>query len=207
MNTCTFTVILPSVSQTPYIFFCPFRLSLVPTICPWVSEDGQTLNNLNLELTQSNFFPSDHLYMFHLFLNNHVNSLSVTGVQIQCPFLQALLLIIPFSKNQSISLTQGLKVVCMVLAFPPSIWLFYYFWLLRLPTTQTRNKLNFFWTSLNWRFVLLGVVTVFSSIVFLNFSGLVFSFVQCALVLYLIFLILFTELNWLCMVKLSVVHL
>ena len=207
MNTCTFTVILPSVSQTPYIFFCPFRLSLVPTICPWVSEDGQTLNNLNLELTQRNFFPSDHLYTFHLFLNNHVNSLSVTGVQIQCPFLQALLLIIPFSKNQSISLTQGLKVVCMVLAFPPSIWLFYYFWLLRLPTTQTRNKLNFFWTSLNWRFVLLGVVTVFSSIVFLNFSGLFFSFVQCALVLYLIFLILFTELNLLCMVKLSVVHL
>ena len=207
MNTCTFTVILPSVSQTPYIFFCPFRLSLVPTICPWVSEDGQTLNNLNLELTQCNFFPSDHLYMFHLFLNNHVNSLSVTGVQIQCPFLQALLLIIPFSKNQSISLTQGLKVVCMVLAFPPSIWLFYYFWLLRLPTTQTRNKLNFFWTSLNWRFVLLGVVTVFSSIAFLNFSGLFFSFVQCALVLYLIFLILFTELNLLCMVKLSVVHL
>ena len=24
----------------PYIFFRPFRLSLVPTICPWVSEDG-----------------------------------------------------------------------------------------------------------------------------------------------------------------------
>ena len=22
------------------IFFCPFRLSLAPTICPWVSEDG-----------------------------------------------------------------------------------------------------------------------------------------------------------------------
>ena len=21
-------------------FSCPFRLSLVPTICPWVSEDG-----------------------------------------------------------------------------------------------------------------------------------------------------------------------
>ena len=131
MNTCTFTVILPSVSHA--------------------------LDNMNLELTQSNFFPSDHLYMFHLFLNNHVNSLSVTGVQIQCPFLQALLLIIPFSKYQSISLAQGLKVVCMILAFPPSIWLFSYFWLLRQPTTQTRNNLNFFWTSLNWRFVLLGV--------------------------------------------------
>ena len=26
----------------PYKFFCPFRLSLVPTICPWVSEDGVT---------------------------------------------------------------------------------------------------------------------------------------------------------------------
>ena len=24
----------------PYIFFCPFRLSLAPFICPWVSEDG-----------------------------------------------------------------------------------------------------------------------------------------------------------------------
>ena len=180
MNTCTFTVILPSVSHA--------------------------LDNMNLELTQSNFFPSDHLYMFHLFLNNHVNSLSVTGVQIQCPFLQALLLIIPLLKYQSISLA-GLKVVCMILAFPPSIWLFSYFWLLRLPTTQTHNKLNFLWTSLNWRFVLLGVVTVFSSIVFLNFSGLFFSFVQCVLVLYLIFLILFTELNLLCMVKLSVVHL
>ena len=23
----------------PYIYFRPFRLSLVPTICPWVSED------------------------------------------------------------------------------------------------------------------------------------------------------------------------
>ena len=22
------------------LFFCPFRLSLFPTICPWVSEDG-----------------------------------------------------------------------------------------------------------------------------------------------------------------------
>ena len=78
MKTCTFTVILPSVSQT--------------------------LDNLNLELTQSIFFPSDHLYMFHLFLNNHVNSLSVmTGVQIQCSFLQALLLIIPFLIYQSIS--------------------------------------------------------------------------------------------------------
>ena len=182
MNTCTFTVILPSVSQTPYIFFCPFRLSLVPTICPWVSEDGQTLNNLNLELTQRNFFPSDHLYMFHLFLNNHVNSLSVTGVQIQCPFLQALLLIIPLLKYQSISLA-GLKVVCMILAFPPSIWLFYYFWLLRLPTTQTRNKLNFFWTSLNWRFVLLGVVTVFSSSILENFQDSFFPLSICALVL------------------------
>ena len=94
MNTCTFTVILPSVSHA--------------------------LDNMNLELTQSNFFPSDHLYMFHLFLNNHVNSLSVTGVQIQCAFLQALLLIIPFSKYQSLSLA-GLKVVCMTLAFRPSI--------------------------------------------------------------------------------------
>ena len=102
MNTCTFTVILRSVSQT--------------------------LDNLNLELTQSSFFLSDHLYMFHLFLNNHVNSLSVTGVQIQCPFLQALLLIIPFSKYQSISLA-GVKVVCMILAFPPSVCLFSYFWL------------------------------------------------------------------------------
>ena len=26
----------------PYIFFRPFRLSLAPTICPWVSEDEQT---------------------------------------------------------------------------------------------------------------------------------------------------------------------
>ena len=25
----------------PYIFFRPFRLSLAPTICPWVSEDGK----------------------------------------------------------------------------------------------------------------------------------------------------------------------
>ena len=24
----------------PYIFFRPFRLSLAPTICPWVSEDA-----------------------------------------------------------------------------------------------------------------------------------------------------------------------
>ena len=183
MNTCTFTVILPSVSQTPYIFFCPFRLSLVPTICPWVSKDGQTLNNLNLELTQRNFFPSDHLYMFHLFLNNHVNSLSVTGVQIQCPFLQALLLIIPFSKYQSISLAQGLKVVCMILALPPSIWLFSYFWLLRLPTTQTRNKLNFFWTSLNWRFVLLGVVAVFSSSILKFFRTLFFLCPMCSCVI------------------------
>ena len=77
MNTCTFTVSLPSVSQT--------------------------LDNLNLKRTQSIFFPSGHLYMFHLFLNNHVNSLSVTGVQIQCSFLQALLLIIPLSIYQSIS--------------------------------------------------------------------------------------------------------
>ena len=157
MNTCTFTVILPSVSHA--------------------------LDNMNLELTQSNFFPSDHLYMFHLFLNNHVNSLSVTGVQIQCPFLQALLLIIPFSKYQSISLTQGLKVVCMILAFPPSIWLFYYFWSLRLPTTQTRNKLNFFWTSLNWRFVLLGVVTVFSSSLCKFFRTLFFLCPMCSCVI------------------------
>ena len=27
------------LSFVPYIFFRPFRLSLVPTICPWVSED------------------------------------------------------------------------------------------------------------------------------------------------------------------------
>ena len=27
-----------------HIFFCPFRLFLVPTICPWVSEDGRNSN-------------------------------------------------------------------------------------------------------------------------------------------------------------------
>ena len=131
--------------------------------------------------------------MFHLFLNNHVNSLSVTGVQIQCPFLQALLLIIPLLKYQSISLA-GLKVVCMILAFPPSIWLFSYFWLLRLPTTQTHNKLNFLWTSLNWRFVLLGVVTVFSSSILENFQDSFFLLSICALVLYPFSLIHWAEL-------------
>ena len=28
-----------------HIFFRPFRLFLVPTICPWVSEDGHTMAN------------------------------------------------------------------------------------------------------------------------------------------------------------------
>ena len=26
-----------------HIFFCPFRLFLIPTICPWVSEDAKCL--------------------------------------------------------------------------------------------------------------------------------------------------------------------
>ena len=30
----------------PYIFFRPLRLSLAPTICPWVSEDDFELNEL-----------------------------------------------------------------------------------------------------------------------------------------------------------------
>ena len=30
----------------PYIFFRPFRPSLVPTICPWVSEDGSPWTQL-----------------------------------------------------------------------------------------------------------------------------------------------------------------
>ena len=30
----------------PYIFFRPFRLSLTPFICPWVSEDGMSLRKV-----------------------------------------------------------------------------------------------------------------------------------------------------------------
>ena len=137
----------------------------------------QTLCNLNLELTQSNFFPSDHLYMFHLFLNNHVNSLSVTGVQIQCLFLQALLLIIPFSKYQSISLA-GLKVtVCTILAFPPSVWLFSYFWLFASDYQQLKLTITYktFSISFNWRFVLLGV-WLYSLLVFASLSHMLLCY-------------------------------
>ena len=31
----------------PYIFFRPFTLSLATTICPWVSEDGGCVKNVN----------------------------------------------------------------------------------------------------------------------------------------------------------------
>ena len=44
---------LPAISSTSGVFsflratfFRPFRLSLVPTICPWVSEDGRGLKLL-----------------------------------------------------------------------------------------------------------------------------------------------------------------
>ena len=43
------------------IFFCPFRHSLTPTICPWVSEDGSECgarNNLSL---YSKLFPHANL--------------------------------------------------------------------------------------------------------------------------------------------------
>ena len=30
----------------PYIFFCPFRLSFAPFICPWVSEDDVQLKTV-----------------------------------------------------------------------------------------------------------------------------------------------------------------
>ena len=35
-----------------HIFFRPFRLFLVPTICPYVSEDDFGVNNFNLKITQ-----------------------------------------------------------------------------------------------------------------------------------------------------------
>ena len=36
---CPQGLFLPFFTFLHAIFFCPFRLSLVPTICPWVSED------------------------------------------------------------------------------------------------------------------------------------------------------------------------
>ena len=39
------------------IFFRPFRLSLVPTICPWVSEDGTT--EASMILNDFPFIPLD----------------------------------------------------------------------------------------------------------------------------------------------------
>ena len=35
----------------PYIFFRPFRLSLAPFICPWVSEDGVNITIRNMSMS------------------------------------------------------------------------------------------------------------------------------------------------------------
>ena len=34
------------------IFFRPFRLSLAPTICPWVSEDGRSVTKVRVHVRQ-----------------------------------------------------------------------------------------------------------------------------------------------------------
>ena len=47
-----------------HIFFRPFRLSLVPTICPWVSEDVfiQTLYSRAVATRQDDFQKRDKVY-------------------------------------------------------------------------------------------------------------------------------------------------
>ena len=38
------------------IFFCPFGLSLVPTVCPWVSEDDLVKKRLLFKLPRMGLF-------------------------------------------------------------------------------------------------------------------------------------------------------
>ena len=52
---CTEGLFLPFFTFLRVIFFCPFRFSLVPTICPWVSEDAYicTLKRTNWSWLES----------------------------------------------------------------------------------------------------------------------------------------------------------